>query len=184
MGNPAYSRMHNHTDDLRSYEQAVLARRAPLTLHLAPRPRGNTKGNRANPAGSGGGGDRSMSGSDSRASAIGRVARKGLKMHSGLRSNGYRRRHSVPSIRSGRRLVCCPPHTGFPGVVDEQEQNMQEWGLGGISERSRRMSFPSGRTGLVGQRIDWHSCEICICQDIFLRCNHFRFLKKGLLRAL
>jgi hypothetical protein len=131
MGNPAYSRMHNHTDDLRSYEQAVLARRAPLTLHLAPRPRGNTKGNRANPAGSGSGGDRSMSGSDSRASAIGRVARKGLKMHSGLRSNGYRRRHSVPSIRSGRRLVCCPAHKGFPSVVDdEQEQNMQvgPWG--------------------------------------------------------
>jgi hypothetical protein len=75
-------------------------------------------------------------------------------------------------------------HEGIPGVDDEQEQKMQEWGLGGIAERSRRMSFQSGRKGLVGKRIDWHSREICICQDIFLRCNHFRFLKKGLLRAL
>jgi hypothetical protein len=86
--NNAYSRVHNHTDDLRSYEQAVLARRAPLTLHLAPRRRGNTtstgpaqppppsahsthgppssavapgRGNRASPAGSGSGSDRSGS---------------------------------------------------------------------------------------------------------------------------
>ena len=43
-GHAAYTRgHHNHTDDLRSYEQAVLAHRAPLTLHLAPpRRRGNT----------------------------------------------------------------------------------------------------------------------------------------------
>ncbi|KAH9962540.1 hypothetical protein BGW80DRAFT_862202 [Lactifluus volemus] len=41
-GQAAYSRGHNHTDDLHSYEQAILARRAPLTLHLAPRRRGNT----------------------------------------------------------------------------------------------------------------------------------------------
>jgi hypothetical protein len=41
-GHASYTRGHNHTDDLRSYEQAVLARRAPLTLHLAPRRRGNT----------------------------------------------------------------------------------------------------------------------------------------------
>ncbi|KAH9955447.1 hypothetical protein BJV74DRAFT_471505 [Russula compacta] len=85
-GHATYSRMHGtHTDDLRSYEQAVLARRTPLTLHLAPRRRGNTtstgpaapqappppppagaipgRGNRASPAGSGSGSgsDRSMS---------------------------------------------------------------------------------------------------------------------------
>ena len=72
-------------DDMRSYEQAVLARRAPLTLHLAPRRRSHTtstgppvthpspppassttapppgKGNRTSPAGSGSGSDRSMS---------------------------------------------------------------------------------------------------------------------------
>ncbi|KAI9442818.1 hypothetical protein F5148DRAFT_799021 [Russula earlei] len=86
-GHATYSRMHNHTDDLRSYEQAVLARRAPLTLHLAPRRRGNTtstgppseqpsassitappplsaftgKGSRASPAGSGSGSDRCLS---------------------------------------------------------------------------------------------------------------------------
>jgi hypothetical protein len=64
-GHTSYSRTHNHTDDLRSYEQAVLARRAPLTLHLAPRRLGNStstdpaataaappppgKGNRASP---------------------------------------------------------------------------------------------------------------------------------------
>jgi hypothetical protein len=66
------------TDDIRSYEQTVLARRAPLTPHVASWRRGNTtstwpaatpaappppgKGNRASPAGSGSNGsDRSMS---------------------------------------------------------------------------------------------------------------------------
>ena len=72
-------------DNLRSYEQAVLARRAPITLHLAPRRRSHTtstgppvthpspppafsttaplpgKGNRTSPTGSGSGSDRSMS---------------------------------------------------------------------------------------------------------------------------
>ena len=70
-------------DNMRSYEQAVLARRALLTLHLAPRRRSHTtltgppvthmspppasttapppgKGNRTSPAGSGSGSDRSM----------------------------------------------------------------------------------------------------------------------------
>ncbi|KAH9964693.1 hypothetical protein BGW80DRAFT_1347340 [Lactifluus volemus] len=41
-GQAEYSRAHNHTDDLRSYERVVLARRVPLTLHRAPRRRGNT----------------------------------------------------------------------------------------------------------------------------------------------
>ncbi len=45
-GHSAYTRGHNHTDDLRSYEQAVLAHRTPLTLHLAPRRRGNTTSTR------------------------------------------------------------------------------------------------------------------------------------------
>ncbi|KAI9453302.1 hypothetical protein BJY52DRAFT_1398954 [Lactarius psammicola] len=84
-GHAAYTRGHNHTDDLRSYEQAVLARRAPLTLHLAPpRRRGNTtstgpanvpsapasavpppateKSSSSSPVGSGSGSDRSASG--------------------------------------------------------------------------------------------------------------------------
>jgi hypothetical protein len=42
-GHASYSRTHNHMDDLRSCEQAVLARHTPLTLHLAPRRRGNTR---------------------------------------------------------------------------------------------------------------------------------------------
>src|SRR5258708_20101902 len=41
-GHASYLCMHNHTDDLCSYEQAVLARRVPLTLYLAPRNCGNT----------------------------------------------------------------------------------------------------------------------------------------------
>jgi len=38
---------------------------------------------------------------------------------------------------------------GFPGVVGKLEQDMQQRGLGGVAERARRMSFPSGRAGLI-----------------------------------
>ena len=167
-GNAAYPRVHNHTDDLRSYEQAVLARRAPLTLHLAPpRRRGNTtstgpdathlppppaasapaKGNRASPAGSGSGSDRSMSGSSSRGSPISSGGSQGAedasrptfkRLPSQTLGPEYTKRPATGSILIGA-------HEGFPGVVGEQER-----GLGGLAERTRRMSFPSGRTGLVG----------------------------------
>jgi hypothetical protein len=40
-------------------------------------------------------------------------------------------------------------HKGFPGIFGEQDQKMQERGLG-VAECARQMSFPSGRTGLVG----------------------------------
>ncbi len=65
-GHASYSCMHNHTDDLCSYEQAVLTCRVLLMLYLAPWHCGNTtstdpaatatmppppgKGNRASPA--------------------------------------------------------------------------------------------------------------------------------------
>jgi hypothetical protein len=173
-GNAAYSRVHNHPDDLRSYEQAVLARRAPLTLHLAPRRRGNTtstgpaathappppatsgtapaKGNRASPAGSGSGSDTSMSASSSRGSPISSGGSQGIedasrpafkRLPSQTLGPEYAKRPAHGSMLSGT-------HVGFPGVVSEQEQKMQERGFGGIAERARRMSFPSGRTGLVG----------------------------------
>jgi hypothetical protein len=38
----------------------------------------------------------------------------------------------------------------FPSIFGKQEEKMQERGLGGVAERAVRMSFPSGRTGLVG----------------------------------
>ena len=172
-GNAAHSRVHNHPDDLRSYEQAVLARRAPLTLHLAPRRRGNTtstgptathppppgasatapaKGNRSSPAGSGSGSDRSMSASSSRGSPINGGGSQGAedasrptfkRLPSQTLGPEYTKRPATGSMLSGA-------HEGFPGVVCEQEQKMQERGFVGISERARRMSFPSGRVGLVG----------------------------------
>jgi hypothetical protein len=184
----AYSRPHHHTDDLRSYEQAVLARRAPLTLHLAPpRRRGNTtstgplsqppplsatsvtapqpgavggKGNRASPAGSGSGSgsDRSMSvftddrSSSNRASPVPGLSGGGSlgiddasrpafkRLPSQTLGPEYAKRPATASMLSGGR-------EGFPGVMSEHE--MQQRGFG-ISERARRMSFPSGRAGLVG----------------------------------
>ena len=170
-GNAAYPRVHNHTDDLRSYEQAVLAHRAPLTLHLAPpRRRGNTtstgpapppatsttapgKGNRASPAGSGSGSDRSMSTftddrvSSSRGSPISSGGSQGTddasrptfkRLPSQTLGPEYSKRAATGSVLSSA-------HEGFPRLVGEQERV-----LGGVVERARRMSFPSGRTGLVG----------------------------------
>ena len=55
----------------------------------------------------------------------------------------YAKRPATGSTLSGA-------HEGFPRIFGEQEQKMQERGLGGVAERARRMSFPSGRTGLVG----------------------------------
>ena len=166
-GNAAYSRVHNHPDDLRSYEQAVLARRAPLTLHLAPRRRGNTtstgpalpatsatapaKANRASPAGSGSGSDRSISASSSRGSPISSGGSQGTedasrptfkRLPSQTLGPEYTKRPAIGSMLSGAH--------GFPGVFGDQEQKMHERGLGGIAERARRMSFSSGRTSLVG----------------------------------
>jgi len=182
-GQTAHSRSHNHPDDLRSYEQAILAHRAPLTLHLAPRRRGNTtstgpplpqppshtsnssnappppavvagKGNRASPAGSGSGSDRSSVFTDdrvssNRASPTGSGGSHGSddtsrpafkRLPSQTLGPEFSKRPAMTNLQSGAREV-------FPGVVNEQE--MLRRGLGG-SERNRRMSFPSGRAGLVG----------------------------------
>ena len=180
-GQAAHSRSHNHTDDLRSYEQAILARRAPLTLHLAPRRRGNTtstgpplpqppptnttnappppavlagKGNRASPAGSGSGSDRSSVFTDDRVSSnrasptssggshgSDDTSRPTFKrLPSQTLGPEFSKRPATANLQSGAREV-------FPGVVNEQE--MQQRRLG-ASERNRRMSFPSGRAGLVG----------------------------------
>lgn len=178
-GQAAHSRSHNHTDDLRSYEQAILARRAPLTLHLAPRRRGNTtstgppllqppppsinstnplpppagKGNRASPAGSGSGSDRSSVFTDdrvssNRASPISSGGSQGpddtsrptfKRLPSQTLGPEFSKRTATTNLLSRGREV-------FPGVVNEQD--MQR-GLG-VPERNRRMSFPSGRAGLVG----------------------------------
>lgn len=179
-GHAGYSRMHtNNTDDLRSYEQAVLARRTPLTLHLAPRRRGNTtsmgpaapqapppasstavpgKGNRASPAGSGSGSDRSMSSfTDDRVGSTGAspaphlggggpqgmddASRPAFKrLPSQTLGPEYTKRPATGSMPSGAR-------ERFPGVASEHE--MQQRSLG-MAERARRMSFPSGRAGVVG----------------------------------
>ena len=161
-GNAAYSRVHNHPDDLRSYEQAVLARRAPLTLHLAPRRRGNTtstgpvathpppppaasatataKGNRASPAGSGSGSDRSMSGSSSRGSPISSGGSQGIEDASRPTFKRLPSQTLGPEYtkRPATGSILSGAHEGFPGVVSEQER-----GLGGFVERARRMSFPT-----------------------------------------
>jgi len=182
-GHTPYSRVHNHTDDLRSYEQAILARRAPLTLHLAPRRRGNTtstgplpqpplpsanstnapllpaivagKGNRASPAGSGSSSDRSMSVctddrvSSTRGSPTGNGSPHGVddasrptfkRLPSQTLGPEYTKRPATASMLSGAREV-------FSGAVSEQE--LQQRGFG-VAERTRRLSFPSGRAGLVG----------------------------------
>jgi len=176
----AYSRHPNHTDDLRSYEQAVLARRAPLTLHLAPRRRGNTtstgppsaqlpphsatsatalppptavtgKGSRASPAGSGSGSDRSMSdrASSTRGSPTGSGGSVGYedasrpafkRLPSQTLGPEYIKRTATASMLSGAR-------SGFPGIVNEPEMRQRDLE---VAERARRMSFPSGRAGLVG----------------------------------
>ena len=175
-GSAAHSRVYNHPDDLHSYEQAILARRAPLTLHLAPRRRGNTtstgppathlpppsapsnialppgKGNRASPAGSGSGSDRSMSGGSSRASPISSGGSHGTddlsrpafkRLPSQTLGPEYAKRAATGSMLSGTREA-------FPGGIGVREQEMQHRGLGGLAERARRMSFPSGRAGLMG----------------------------------
>ena len=181
-GQTVHSRSHNHTDDLRSYEQAILARRAPLTLHLAPRRRGNTtstgplsqvppsttnstnappppamvtgKGHRASPAGSGSGSDRSSVFTDDRVSSnrasptssggshgSDDTSRPTFKrLPSQTLGPEYSKRPATTNLLSGSREV-------FPGAVNEQE--MQQRGLG-VPDRNRRMSFPSGRAGLVG----------------------------------
>ena len=178
-GQTTYSRSHNHTDDLRSYEQAILARRAPLTLHLAPRRRGNTtstepplsqvppsttnstnappppavvagKGKRASPAGSGSGSDRSSVFTDDRVSSnrASPISSGGSHGSDDTSRPAFKR---LPSQTLGpeysKRTAMSGSREVFPGVVNEQE--MQQRGLG-VPDRNRRMSFPSGRAGLVG----------------------------------
>ncbi|KAI0247693.1 hypothetical protein BJV78DRAFT_1243259 [Lactifluus subvellereus] len=182
-GHAAYSRTHNHTDDLRSYGQAILARRAPLTLHLAPRRRGNTtstgpppapspktatphppappsdKGARSSPAGSGSSSDRSMSvftedrvtssrgspapglgGSGGRSLVVDDATRPTFKrLPSQTLGPEYAKRPATTNMLSGAR-------EGFIGMIGDQD--IQQRGLG-MAERARRMSFPSGRSGLV-----------------------------------
>ncbi|KAH9063579.1 hypothetical protein EDB87DRAFT_130373 [Lactarius vividus] len=196
-GHAAYSRGHNHTDDLRSYEQAVLARRAPLTLHLAPRRRGNTtstgphptdassagvpppaieKGSSASPvgSGSGSGSDRSASGfTDDRGSTSASPA-PGLggslavedptrptfkRLPSQTLGPEYAKRMVTTSMLSGARDEF---GVGIGTLGEPDAPLLQRRGLAGpgpshgqghglaMAERTRRMSFPSGRTGIIG----------------------------------
>jgi len=161
--------MHNHMDDLRGYEQALLA------LHHAPRRRGNTtltgpavthppppaasatapaKRNTASPAGSSSSSGRGMSAGSSRGSSFSSGGSQGTDDASRPTFNclplqtlspEYTKRSVTVSILSGA-------YEGFSGVVSEQEQKMQERGLEGIADRHRRMSFPSGRIGAYGPR--------------------------------
>ncbi|KAH8984381.1 hypothetical protein EDB86DRAFT_153566 [Lactarius hatsudake] len=203
-GHAAYTRGHNHTDDLRSYEQAVLARRAPLTLHLAPRRRGTTtstgphptdassvpvsavlpptseKGSSASPvgSGSGSGSDRSASGfTDDRGSTSASPA-PGLggslavedptrptfkRLPSQTLGPEYAKRMATASMLSGVRDefgvgVGTLGEPDLPllqrrGLVGQGPNHAQGHGHGHglvMAERARRMSFPSGRTGIVG----------------------------------
>ena len=203
-GNAAYARGHNHTDDLRSYEQAVLARRAPLTLHLAPpRRRGNTtstgpdpsapvsaapppaseKGSSVSPVGSGSGSDRSASGftddrgstSASPAPGLGGGGGGGgsLAMEDSTRPTfkrlpsqtlgpEYAKRVATTSMLSGARdEFDVGVGVGGPGEPDVPLLQRRGLALGHnhghghshglvMGERTRRMSFPGGRTGIIG----------------------------------
>ena len=190
----AYARGHNHTDDLRSYEQAVLARRAPLTLHLAPRRRGNTtstgpapsalptseKGSSASPVGSGSGSDRSAASSfiDDRGSTNASPAPglggggaggggSSLTVEDATRP-AFKR---LPSQTLGPEYAKRVATTGMlSGARDEFDVGIGVGALGEpdvpllprrglasghghglmMAERARRMSFPGGRTGIVG----------------------------------
>ena len=178
-GHAVHSRTHNHPDDLRSYEQAVLARRAPLTLHLAPRRRGNTtstgpappnstthppapasdKGTRSSPAGSGSSSDRSMSVfTDDRATSSRGSPAPGLS-GSGGRSLVVEDA-SRPTFKRLPSQTLGPEYTKRPATANMQS-GAREGFIGmigeqsiqqrglGMAERARRMSFPGGRSGLV-----------------------------------
>ncbi|KAI0258104.1 hypothetical protein BC834DRAFT_137070 [Gloeopeniophorella convolvens] len=127
---PSYARTHNHPDDLRSYEQAVLARRAPLTLHLAPRRRGNTTSTAPVPSdkGVGSGSSGSPAGSDERASPA--------ADSDGARPNFKR----LPSQTLGPEYAKRPATGGMLSAAREEDIS----GGGGAHERARRMSFPAG----------------------------------------
>jgi hypothetical protein len=152
----------------------LYSHQAPLTLHPTPRRRSNTtstdpaataaappppgKGNRASPAGSGSGSDRSMSAftddraSSSRDSPISSGGSQGTddasrptfeRLISQTLGPEYAKRPATGSVLPGT-------HKGLPSIFGKQEQKMQERGLGGVAERTKRMSFLSGCTGLVG----------------------------------
>lgn len=170
------TRGHNHTDDLRSYEQAVLARRAPLTLHLAPpRRRGNTtstdptkapppdKGSSVSPVGSGSGGsggsDRSGASSftDERGSTSASPAPGGGSLSAEDPTRPTFKR--LPSQTLGPEYAKRLATTGrdeFDLVVGAADLPLlSRRGIGSghgllMAERARRMSFPGGRTGIVG----------------------------------
>ena len=204
-GHAAYTRGHNHTDDLRSYEQAVLAHRAPLTLHLAPpRRRGNTtstdpitkapqhaeKASSVSPVGSGGSGsssDRSGASSftDERGSTSASPAPPGLgggggggggslsaddptrptfkRLPSQTLGPEYAKRLATTAVLAagtatgtrdgfdvgvgaapGEQDLPLLPRRGAPANGHGHAHGFL------TAERARRMSFPGGRTGIVG----------------------------------
>ena|SRR5258708_10437983 len=181
----SYSHSHNHTDDMRSYEQTVLARRAPLTLHVASWRRGNAtstgpaatlaappppgKGNRASPTGSGSyGSDRGMSAftddraSSSRGSLISSGGSQGTDNASGPTFKRLPSQTLGPEYnkRPATGTMLPRAHEEIPSIFGEQEQKMQERGLGGVAGRTRRMSFRAdvrASLGLQDRTICAHS---------------------------
>lgn len=185
----AYTRGHNHTDDLRSYEQAVLAHRAPLTLHLAPpRRRGNTtstdstttgaappdKASSVSPVGSGSGSGSDRSGASSFTDERGSTSASpapGLSAEDPTRPTfkrlpsqtlgpEYAKRLATTSVLSGPGGAPRDQFDAGVGTLGEPDlpllsrragNNSHSHGHGLLmAERARRMSFPGGRTGIVG----------------------------------
>jgi hypothetical protein len=175
----AYTRGHNHTDDLRSYEQAVLARRAPLTLHLAPpRRRGNTtstdpttkavpppeKASSASPVGSGSGSGSDRSGASSFMDERGSTSASpapGLSAEDPTRPTFKRLPSQTLGPEYAKRLATTAvPRDEFDAVGAALREPdlplLSRRGMAGsghgllMAERARRMSFPGGRTGIVG----------------------------------
>jgi hypothetical protein len=168
----AYTRTHGHTDDLRSYEQAVLAHRAPLTLHLAPpRRRGNTtstgpapsapvpppeKGSSVSPVGSGSGSDRSGF-TDDRGSTSASPAPLVGAIEDPTRPTFKRLPSQTLGPEYAKRVATTTMRDEFDGALGEPDvpllQQRRGHGHGHglvMAERARRMSFPGGHTGLVG----------------------------------
>jgi hypothetical protein len=175
----AYTRGHNHTDDLRSYEQAVLARRAPLTLHLAPpRRRGNTtstdpttkavpppeKASSASPVGSGSGSGSDRSGASSFMDERGSTSASpapGLSAEDPTRPTFKRLPSQTLGPEYAKRLattaVARDEFDAVGAALREPDLPLlSRRGMAGsghgllMAERARRMSFPGGRTGIVG----------------------------------
>ena len=170
-GHAAYTRGHNHTDDLRSYEQSVLAHRPPLTLHLAPRRCGNTtstglapsapppeKGSSASPVGSGSGNDQSAGGlTDDRESTSASPAPGGgsLAVEDPTRPTFKRLLSQTLGPEYAKRVATKNTFDVCVALGEPEVPLLQRRGLTGnhglmMAERVRRMSFPGGRTGIVG----------------------------------